>query len=171
MPEDTMRSITEGILEAMRAENEGQHFYLMASRATEDPKGRSVFEQLAGEEHEHFEFLKTQYESILATGKPDTNLKLGPRADLTGTSPIFSESIRDRLKDAHYEMTALSVGIQLELTAQAHYRQLSEQATDPVARFFFTELAEWEKGHYRALLRQHEELKESYWASNNFAPF
>ena len=36
---------------------------------------------------------------------------------------------------------------------------------------FFTELAEWEAGHYEALLTQQESLKEDYWSASRFSPF
>lgn len=35
----------------------------------------------------------------------------------------------------------------------------------------YTELAEWESGHYEALTRQQEELKEDYWSAGGFSPF
>lgn len=171
MPDDAAKKIAEGILQAMRAEHEGQYFYLMAAQTTQDPKGKEVFKRLAKEEQDHFEFLKSQYESVLRTGKPDVNLKLGPKSDLTGPNPIFSDQLRSRIGEANYEMTALAVGIQLELTAQRYYSQAAENSSDPHVKSFFKELAEWESGHYHALLSQQEELKESYWSAGNFAPF
>lgn len=171
MTDPVIQEMARGILSAMQAENEGQHFYLMAAQTTRDPKGREVFERLAKEEQDHFTFLRAQYESVLRTGRPDVNLKLGPRTDLMGPSPIFSPALRDRIKDAHYEMTALAVGIQLERSAQEHYKAQSDKAADPTIRSFFAELADWEAGHYHALLAQQEELKEDYWAGAGFAPF
>lgn len=171
MPDEATKTMAEGILKAMQAENEGKHFYLMAAQTTQDPKGRQVFEQLAKEEEEHFQFLKSQYESILKTGKPNVSLKLGPKTDLVGPSPIFSESIRSRIQDAHFEMTALSVGIQLELSARTYYTKAAEETADPTVQSFYRELAEWESGHYNALLAQQEELKGDFWASSRFAPF
>lgn len=171
MTDPAIQKIANGILSAMQAENEGQHFYMMAAQTTQDPKGREVFERLAKEEKDHFEFLRAQYESVLRTGRPDVNLKLGPRTDLLGPSPIFSPALRSRVKDAHYEMTALAVGITLEKSAQEYYSAQAEKATDPTIRSFFGELAAWEAGHYHALLAQQDELKEDYWAGAGFAPF
>lgn len=171
MSEDAANQMADGLLSAMRAEHEGHHFYRMAAQSTDDDKGKQVFERLAAEELEHFEFLKAQYKSVLETGKPDANLKLGPRSDLTGKSPIFSEKLRARVNDAHYEMTALSVGIQLELSAERFYSQAAETAPDPDVATFYRELAAWEKGHYEALLAQQDDLKEDYWSASSFAPF
>ena len=171
MEDEPAKKMADGILKAMQAENEGKHFYLMAAQTTRDPKGREVFEQLAKEEEEHFQFLRSQYESVLKTGKPDVNLRLGPRTDLVGPNPIFSESLRSRIQDAHFEMTALSVGIQLELSAMNYYTKAAEEASDPTVQSFYRDLAEWESGHYNALLAQQEELKGDFWSSNRFAPF
>lgn len=160
-----------GVLDAMRAEHEGFHFYSMAAKNTPDEKGKEIFNQLADDERNHLEFLKSHYIAMRANGKPDPNAELGPITEYSGPSPIFSDGIKSRIKDAHFEMTALSIGIQLELDAVKHYTKLSEQADDATAKAFFRELADWERGHYQALLVQQEALKEEYWAGNVFAPF
>lgn len=170
MDEATKR-MAEGVLAAMRAETEGHHFYLMAARSTGDAQGKEVFEQLAHEELDHFEFLKKQYGALVKTGAPDGEAKLGSRLELRGDSPIFSSSLRNRLGEAHFEMTALSVGIQLELSAQTFYRKQGKEASNDAVRAFFEELAQWEAGHYEALYSQQESLKEDYWAGSRFSPF
>ncbi len=165
------KQLLEGLLEAAKAERYGHDFYLMAARSTEDAKGKEVFEMLAAEELDHMRFLLSQHDSVLKTGRMDAELKLGPKADLNGPSPIFSEDLKARIKNANFEMTALSVGIQLERDAMAYYRKQSEATEDEVARAFFAYLATWESGHYHALLKQQEELKEDYWSAAGFSPF
>ena len=73
-------------------------------------KGREVFEKLAQDEKEHVRFLSLQYDAFMDRGAPDPAATLGKRADLSGPSPIFSESFRSRIKDAHFAMSALSIG-------------------------------------------------------------
>jgi rubrerythrin len=53
MTESAKKRVLEGLLSAMRAEHEGFHFYSMAARNTEDPKGHDVFGQLADDERDH----------------------------------------------------------------------------------------------------------------------
>ncbi|MDY0000073.1 MAG: ferritin family protein [Polyangia bacterium] len=163
--------ILEGLLVAMKAEAEGQHFYLMAASSTQDPQGQRVFMQLADEEQQHLRFLKTQAESVRESGRPRNDVELGQPMALVGSSPIFSKDIRARLGDAHFEMTALSVGIQLELSAERYYLKQSEGIEDETIRAFYGGLAAWEAGHYRALLAQQDFLKEEYWAASGFSPF
>ena len=168
---DDRKQVAESLLKAIKAERYGHDFYMMAANSTQDPKGREVFQQLAQEELDHMRFLKKHYDSVLATGKPDSNAKLGAQRDLSDMWPIFSESLKERVKDAHFEMTSLSVGIQLEHDAIQFYKDQAEASGDPELARFFGDLADWEAGHYAALLRQQEALKESYWSANGFTPF
>jgi hypothetical protein len=116
-------------------------------------------------------FLTEHYQSVLTTGKPSETAKLGTRLDLSEMSPIFSDGIKGRVREAHIEMSALSIGIQLELDAMNFYRSQAEAFDDPTVKQLYTELAEWESGHYQALSRQQEELKEDYWSAGGFSPF
>ncbi len=169
--DDVAKRLSAGLKKAIQAEVEGYHFYMMAASNTPDPMGRSVFTTLAEDEKDHARFLQMQYDAVQATGKVDAMLKLGPPPSRGGSSPIFSDKIRDRLGEAHYEMTALSVGIQLELSAQQFYRHEAEAAVDPAVKGFYEELAQWESGHYHALLAQQEDLQDDYWGKGSFSPF
>ena len=160
-----------GLKQAIAAERDGHNFYRMAVASTEDPKGKEVFATLAAEELDHMHFLAKHYESILKTGKLDPSAKLGARADLSGMSPIFSDALKGRIGAAHFEMSALSIGVQLELDATKFYKAQADAAADAQVRQFFTELADWEAGHYHALLAQQEELKEDYWSAAGFSAF
>jgi len=171
MTQSADQAVLQGLLSAMRAEHEGFHFYAMAARNTEDEKGREIFNRLADDEREHLAFLKTQYVALRDKGAPDQGTSLGKPLALEGPSPIFSDAIKRRVKDAHFEMTALSIGIQLELGAVRHYKQLADAADDDFVKRFFMELSEWESGHYNALLDQQEDLREEYWSANGFSPF
>jgi len=168
---DIKQELTEALIQAIKAERDGHSFYTMAAKGTDDPKGKEIFETLALEELDHMNFLRAQYDSIIKTGQPDTKVKLGPKADLDNISPIFSKNIKGRISEAHIEMSALSIGIQLELEATKFYQTHADAAADPAIKAFFTELAQWENGHYHALLSQQEEFKADYWSDGGFAPF
>ncbi len=163
--------LSDALLKAAMAEREGHSFYMMAANTTQDPKGKAAFEQLAHEELEHLGFLKSHYDSLLQTGKLNPTARLGHSVAFAGDSPIFTASIKQRIRDAHFEMSALAIGIQLERDAIKFYQEQAQTAIEPEARKFFGELAEWEAGHYNALLRQQEELKGEYWSGAGFSPF
>ncbi|MBU0640623.1 MAG: ferritin family protein [Planctomycetes bacterium] len=169
--EAEVTKLAEGLLAAIKAERDGHSFYSMAATSAQDQKAKGVFAQLAAEELEHMNFLTQHYESVLKSGRPDQTARLGPRADFGGLSPIFSDGVRTRIKGAHFEMSALSIGMQLEADAVKFYQAQSAAARDAAVKKFFNELAEWESGHYQALRSQQELLKEDYWAAGGFAPF
>ena len=171
MTHESKEKIMSGLQAAMRAEHEGHHFYMMAASSTQDPKGKEVFIRLAKEELEHVTFLKKQFESVSSTGAPDDTIVLTLPADSGSTDPIFSDNLRGRVKDAHFEMTALSVGIHLELNASEFYAKQADNAEDTVVKEFYGVLAKWEMGHYKALLAEQESLKKDYWHENGFSPF
>jgi rubrerythrin len=166
-----LQQIVDALKAAVQAEGEGYHFYMMAAASTKDPQGKEVFETLAREEQDHARYLKAQYQALLETGKPDGGVRLGTRLDLTGPSPIFSPALRSRAAEAHYEMTALSIGMQLELGAAQFYRDLAGKATAPALKQVLTELSDWETGHFEALQRQQGSLREDYYADGGFARF
>jgi rubrerythrin len=169
--DDAVKRVIDGLQQAVRTETDGYHFYTMAANAVQDPKGKEVFNRLAQDELSHLRFLNVQYKSFLDRGKADDKAKLGPQSQWGGENPIFSEKIHKRLDQAHFEMSALSIGIQLELGSEQFYRSEAQAAKDPAVKKFYTELADWESGHYHALLKQQESLKEEYWSKGGFAPF
>ena len=145
--------IAEALRSAMQAENEGYYFYVMAARNTEDPQGKQVFQYMADEEMKHFNFIKFE-----------------PRTE--EEHPIFSPELKKRIGDAHYEMTALSIGIQLEQTAVMHYKAAAKDVGDDlVMRAFFEDLADWEQEHLDLLQKQADMLKDDYWNMGGFSPF
>jgi rubrerythrin len=167
----TREQILGGLSTAMRAENDGHYFYLMAAQNTNDPQGKQVFEQLARDELTHLEFLRKQHAALTETGTVDKALDLGAPTTFAATHPIFSEAIQKRVGEAHYEMTALSVAIQLEAQSHQFYAEQAARNDDTTIKRFYTKLAAWEQGHFDALSRQYDELKEDYWGQNRFAPF
>ncbi|MHC5079410.1 MAG: ferritin family protein, partial [Planctomycetota bacterium] len=122
MDETTKKNLVEGLAQAIQSERYGQHFYRMAARASKDAKGAEVFEMLADEELAHERFLNSHHASLLEKGNLDPAAVLGSPADLAGDHPIFSEQVIARAKDAHAEMSALGVGVQIELSSIQFYQ-------------------------------------------------
>jgi rubrerythrin len=166
----TKEQLLAGLKEAILTEETGIQFYTVAAERTTDDRGREVFEQLARDEAEHKQWLRRQYGRVVE-GALWEEMKPVFHADLSGPSPIFSDQLRARIGEAHWEMTALSVGLALEEATITCYRNLAQAAEQPDVRRFFQELARWEESHAAALNRQSNLLKESYWHEARFAPF
>lgn len=155
---------------AMEAELTGHHFYKNAASTTSDPQGRETFERLAREELHHFNYLKKQYNSILKTGEFDFSAPLAGRDRDETVKAIFSPQLKSRIQQSHFEITALSVGMQLEMNAVKFYQQCADDSSDPQVKELFQQLADWERGHHEDFVRELDELKEDYWQANNFVP-
>ncbi len=166
----TQKEILQGLKTAMEAEIFGHNFYKNASRNTPDSLGRETLARLAEEELGHFNYLRTQYKSVMEKGDYtfSPNLVLAHRK--AADNPIFSDEIKKRIKDSHFEVSVLGIGMKLELEAANFYRQCARQASGEEARRFYNELADWEEDHYRAFEQQLDQLKEDYFQANNFVP-
>jgi rubrerythrin len=166
----TQTEILKGLKTAMEAEIFGHNFYLNASRNTTDSQGRETLARMAEEELGHFNYLRTQYKSVMEKGDYTFSPNLVLVHQKQAGNPIFSDEIKKRVKDSHFEVSVLSIGMKLELEAVNFYRQCAQQASGEEARKFYNELAEWEEDHYRAFEQQLDQMKEDYFQANNFVP-
>ena len=166
----TKDQLLAGLKEAILTEQTGAQFYTVAAANTTDAQGREVFQQLARDEAEHRRWLSRQYGHLVG-GTPWETWNPKPDAGLSGPSPIFSDALRSRIGEAHWEMTALSVGLTLEEATVIRYRTLAQASDRPEVRQFFEQLMKWEESHAEALRRQSNLLKESYWREARFEPF
>ncbi len=165
-------NILEGMMKiALQTELNGIQFYTMAAEKTEDRKGKEVFKMLAEDEKKHFRELQRHFKSLRSSNKWAPSISLG-EASLTfeSESPIFSEELKTRVKEKHFEMSALSIGALLESNSIDFYRKMKEETDDPIAKELFAKLQQWEQNHLEAITRQLTLLKEEYWAEQHFAP-
>ncbi len=160
----------EGLKIAMQTELNGIEFYRLASEKTGDSKGKEVFKSLAEDETKHFNELKRQYEYLLKENEWLSHIELGSPSILEGESPIFTEELKSRIKERHFEMSALSIGALLETNSIDFYRKMKEDSDDPAARELFGKLQEWEQRHLSAITKQIDLLKEDFWADAQFTP-
>ncbi|MCD4717281.1 MAG: ferritin family protein [Desulfobacterales bacterium] len=165
-----IEDILKGLKTAIEAELTGHEFYKNAAKSTNDPVGKETFSSMAEEEMGHFNYLRHQYKSVLDNGDYDFSKKMDKKQFKHADNPIFSEQIKERIKDSHFEVSALSIGMKLELDAMKYYRSCASAANNEQVRQFYNELAEWEEDHYVAFERQLEMLKEEYFTANNFVP-
>lgn len=162
--------ILHGLKTAMEAELTGHAFYKNAASSTVDPMGKDTFLRMAEEEMGHFNYLRQQYHAVLEKGDYDLSKKLSKKKYKHADSPIFSNEIKQRIKDAHFEVSALTIGMKLELDAMAFYRSCAKKAHNDGVKQFYSELAKWEEDHYLAFEKQLEILKEEYFQANQFVP-
>lgn len=138
---------------AMEAERSASQAYARAAKATKDPRGRDMFEQLSEFERNHLQKLKDQLKSLEEKGQwsiySGTSLKK-PRA-LKAPKPPKGE---DQLND----MEALKIAIREEKKAQGYYRSMAELTRDPRGKEMYKRLAEEEALHEKLLNDQYYSL-------------
>jgi len=164
------QEILNGLKTAMEAELTGFNFYKKAAENLTDPKAKETLSEMAEEEMGHFKYLRHQYQSVLEKGNYDFAKAFIKKNGDQSENPIFSAAIKDRIKDSHYEVSVLTIGMKLELEAMTFYRSCAEKASTEEAKRFYNELADWEQGHYKAFKNELDGLKEDYWAANDFVP-
>jgi len=165
------KKILEGMRIALQTELNGIQFYTMAAEKTEDKKGREVFKMLAEDEKKHFRELQKHFNSLTSSNKWAPSISLGEASFMfKKESPIFSEELRSRVKEKHFEISALSIGALLESNSIDFYRKMKEETDEPVAKELFAKLQKWEQNHLEAITRQLDILKEEYWAEQHFTP-
>lgn len=160
----------KGIKIALQTELNGIEFYRIAAERTEDKKGKEVFQTLAYDEEKHYNELKRQYQHLIEENQWVPSIELTQQPTFSDDSPIFSPELKNRIKDRHFEMSALSIGALLETNSIDFYRKMKEEADDPVAQQLFENLQKWEEKHLEAITRQLDLLKEEYWADAHFTP-
>jgi rubrerythrin len=163
--------LKEAFKKAILGEIEGRELYAMAAEKVSDTKAKEVFSKLSQEENLHFEYLQKMAEAYFS-GQPVEVPKLGKLETFADAeSPIFTREFKEFVKDRHFEIATLSIGIKLELEAVAAYREMAKNADNDELKRFFQELAEWENGHYQALRRQIGFLQEFYETKNSLFRF
>jgi len=162
--------IIEGLKMALQTELNGIQFYKMAAEKTVDEKGKQVFNILSNDEIKHFNILQKNYSSLIKSDKWAASISLGKSSVFEGESPIFSEELKSRIKEKHFEVAALSIGALLESNSIDFYRKMKECVDNSKAKKLFSELQEWEEGHLEAITKQLDLIKEEYWAEQHFTP-
>lgn len=146
--------------DAIKGEIEGRELYKAAAEKTGDTKAKEVFQMLAVEEQGHHDTL-VQMAKDYTQGKGLTMPQLQTPASFEDAeSPIFTREFKEKVSD--FDMTALSIGIKLELESERFYREMAEKAQEKEAKELFTHLADWERGHYDYLQSQVGFLEEYY---------
>lgn len=163
--------LQEIIKTAMRGELEGKELYKTIAEKTDDEKAKNIFFSMSKEEELHFETLSQILKHIVKREEYKIN-DLEKKVNFDeSVSPIFSLEFKNRIKEKHFEMSALSIAIKLEYDSFQYYSDAEKQVEDKGLKQFFHYLSEWEKTHYDNLNKQMKFLEDDYFISNQFAPF
>jgi Fur family ferric uptake transcriptional regulator len=141
---------------AIATERSGLEFYSRASRITQDPRGRGIFQKLAEEEKQHLGTLEARYAQLL---KADPQLEARPTFLFFkgAANGLFAEGA-DRLTKGVNDQQALLIGIRCERGSHRFFKKYGERFEDSEGKQIFMEFAEEEKAHLELLIREYKGL-------------
>ena len=131
---------------AIRSEVEAYRFYTQAMKKTNNPILREKLSKLAGEEKRHRQILEERYKKNTGEDRVPLPSPGGPEGK--GPSP----------KDLEPE-EILTVAIQMEREAAQFYQSEARKSSDMSGRFMLEYLADFERGHEKALEMELKALK------------
>ena len=137
---------------ALNNEKTEHEFYLKNSQRTKNPVGKAMFQQIAGEELEHYERLKQLHENWEKAKKwPDT-VPLKVKDTLVKT--LLKKAAKDfpaKTKGDADDLKAVQTAIAFEAKGAEYYAKLRDSVTDQKEKAFFNLLADIEHEHYVSL--------------------
>jgi rubrerythrin len=148
------------VKEAINVEKDGYHFYQTAAARIRDDKGKAVFRSLAQDELDHWQVLEGLQQAIKTKTKfKFTHKGQGKKPAVRSKSPIFSAGFKSKIKEDHFEMSALRIGQLLERNSMEFYGKHAKKTKNRDLKALFNFLVAWEKDHLQALVQQERFLK------------
>jgi rubrerythrin len=146
---------------ALNNEMKEHKFYLKNAERTKNPVGKAMFEQIGGEELEHYERLKQLHANWEKDKKwPETvPLKVKDTAVKNVLKDAAQKAPKTIKGDAD-DLKAIRVAIEFEGKGAEYYANLREQVSDPKEKAFFNLLANIEHEHYVSLKETEEYLTD-----------
>ena len=145
---DKNLGVLEAIEIAMEAELKAHQFYKDAVKKVSNERGKNLLQQLANFEQNHYDklnelkaSLKEKGEFIDYEGTDFTPYKSKMTAEISGKIESDKEDV----------LNILTMAIDAETKAQAHYSRMAEETSDTRGKDMFLKLAEEETLHRRIL--------------------
>ena len=168
---DPKEQIREILKKAYQIEVDGYTFYSMAADKSTKPAVQELFDKLAKDETEHKSYLREVMRRYEAEGTGAFTVDRRDPQVKAFADAIFTQKFKEQAHGAAFELGALSVGMQLETNAIAHFSAAAEAASEREVQEFYRFLAQWERGHFEALQALHSLVRADFWEQGGFAPF
>jgi len=164
-------SIIDIVRKAYQIEVDGYTFYSMTAERADKPAVRDLFAKLAADEVQHQAFLRSVLTRYDAEGVGAFAMQRRAPEAKELSARIFSERFREQAHGAAFETAVLSIGMQLETRAIAHFSEAARTAPAAEVREFYEFLADWERQHLDALNNLFGLVKTDFWEQAPFSPF
>ena len=146
------------LAQALKLELDGHEFYQRMVARMEDQAGKAMFQQLANDEVDHYNYIKRQYDALQAGDGWSPIPELDLVSSIDAVSVVFppAEKELSELPENPSEEDALLFGLNIENKSFRLYHNSAEQASDPDASKLFTQLAAAEQRHFEVLMQRYE---------------
>lgn len=156
---------------AILMEKRGMALYEEVAAKTSSEEVRKIFSIMADEEKDHARFLSEQFKNYLSNESFTKQDLIESKGDDAIANLILSGKIKNQISAAGFEAAAIGAAIDMETKAIEVYSQRAAESSDENEKALFNWLANWERDHYKLLIKLDEELKENIWDDNGFFPF
>jgi rubrerythrin len=136
-----------GLIKALNLELEGQEFYSMCAKSTDDVNGKIMFEYLSGQEKTHYGRVLDIFKGLQSDGYCRYAEVAGER----GQARVFEGDIPGGLAEGGDSLDAINIAINAEDNSIRLYESLADKTEDDDARVFFRKLAGEEADHKNIL--------------------
>lgn len=159
---------------AMKMELEARDFYLDSIQKVSRAETRSLLATLAEWEKGHYDFLKTQKDSLSDTGKWSIDAAL-PEEISSGAGIVKEKRAGTEtdspLGDTSSDFSVLKMALTIETDFRKFYGNAAENITDPGGKKILLMLSEWESAHQDYINEQYKLLHREFMDEMGFAPF
>jgi len=146
---------------ALNNEMKEHEFYLQNAERTKNTVGKAMFQQIAGEELEHYERLKQLHENWQKDKKWPETVPLNVKNTIVKT--LVKEAAKNapaKTKGDADDLKAVRTAIAFEAKGTEYYAKLRDEVTDQKEKAFFNLLANIEREHYASLKDTEEYLTD-----------
>lgn len=158
-----IKNVMDAIKTAIQMEKDGYAFYKRAASQTKSEMGRSLFESLSKDEHQHLNVFEKLFQQKVDKVDWDALVNASKKyVDI----PIFPKNLSDD-EDSNpdiNELDALHIAMDSEKEAIYYYNKIRESIADKHTQDILTVIIEQEKNHYQLLEEEFNHLsKTGYW--------
>jgi len=146
---------------ALNNEARERDFYLKHSRKTSNPLGKSMFESIANDEHEHYQRILTLHAKLKETGTWPESIPLivkGTNVKSTLEKVLNDVDALPQADDDDVE--AVKIAIDFEQKGVAFYEKLRSSVDNPQEKSFYATLVAMEREHLLSLQDTYEFFRD-----------
>jgi rubrerythrin len=144
---------------ALNNEMREREFYLKNAKRTKDSLGKTMFQQIADDELEHYERLKQLHQKWDKQEKWPGTLPLKVKGTIVKDILLdFLKKVDKTAKGDADDLEAVRTAIDFEAKGAKYYAKLRDDVSDPKEKQFFDLLSRIENEHYLSLKDTEEYL-------------